>query len=238
MQRQLDEIHALDRMLAGLAPDVAALPTDRGGVNRIVAQLRQHWNEVNDLALSRRFADVADREAMNRDFIDKRRLLFAGGMILLLLSAAATLLLVVKAAGAARVSCAAARGASGRAPSELRGARGESRGRRVSPKHDPQSRAAHAVACDRVVDRIARLPRYHSEADRKVIQRLERRGARILEAADEGPDRLRTAPTPASSNCVTSTSSRASCLRRRSSDDTCESAASRGLKLERRGTAA
>jgi hypothetical protein len=95
LQRQIDEIHRLDNLLHSLQPEVDALPKDRSRASRIVTQLRAHWTEINDLALSRRFADVADREAMNRDFIDKRRLLFVGGMMLLLLSAAATTLLVL-----------------------------------------------------------------------------------------------------------------------------------------------
>jgi len=178
VQRQLDEIHALDRMLTGLAPQVASLPNDRSGVNRIVAQLRQHWNEVNDLALSRRFADVADREAMNRDYIDKRRLLFAGGMILLLLSAAATLLLVVNGRRRTRLmhqqhAALEAEHQASRAAREASLAKDAFLGMISHELRTP----LHAI-----VSSIELLGfNYHSEADRKVIQRLET-AARHLEA--------------------------------------------------------
>ncbi len=178
VQRQLDEIHALDRMLTDLAPQVASLPNDRSGVNRIVAQLRQHWNEVNDLALSRRFADVADREAMNRDYIDKRRLLFAGGMILLLLSAAATLLLVVNGRRRTRLmhqqhAALEAEHQASRAAREASLAKDAFLGMISHELRTP----LHAI-----VSSIELLGfNYHSEADRKVIQRLET-AARHLEA--------------------------------------------------------
>lgn len=178
VQRQLDEIHALDRMLTDLAPQVASLPKDRSGVNRIVAQLRQHWNEVNDLALSRRFADVADREAMNRDYIDKRRLLFAGGMILLLLSAAATLLLVVNGRRRTRLmhqqhAALEAEHQASRAAREASLAKDAFLGMISHELRTP----LHAI-----VSSIELLGfNYHSEADRKVIQRLET-AARHLEA--------------------------------------------------------
>ncbi|XUW92532.1 ATP-binding protein [Burkholderia sp. M6-3] len=178
VQRQLDEIHALDRMLTGLAPQVASLPNDPSGVNRIVAQLRQHWNEVNDLALSRRFADVADREAMNRDYIDKRRLLFAGGMILLLLSAAATLLLVVNGRRRTRLmhqqhAALEAEHQASRAAREASLAKDAFLGMISHELRTP----LHAI-----VSSIELLGfNYHSEADRKVIQRLET-AARHLEA--------------------------------------------------------
>ena len=178
VQRQLDEIHTLDRMLTDLAPQVASLPNDRSGVNRIVAQLRQHWNEVNDLALSRRFADVADREAMNRDYIDKRRLLFAGGMILLLLSAAATLLLVVNGRRRTRLmhqqhAALEAEHQASRAAREASLAKDAFLGMISHELRTP----LHAI-----VSSIELLGfNYHSEADRKVIQRLET-AARHLEA--------------------------------------------------------
>ncbi|MDR6379209.1 signal transduction histidine kinase/ActR/RegA family two-component response regulator [Paraburkholderia caledonica] len=178
VQRQLDAIHALDRMLTDLAPQVASLPNDRSGVNRIVAQLRQHWNEVNDLALSRRFADVADREAMNRDYIDKRRLLFAGGMILLLLSAAATLLLVVNGRRRTRLmhqqhAALEAEHQASRAAREASLAKDAFLGMISHELRTP----LHAI-----VSSIELLGfNYHSEADRKVIQRLET-AARHLEA--------------------------------------------------------
>ncbi|MGF6963184.1 signal transduction histidine kinase/CheY-like chemotaxis protein [Paraburkholderia sp. WC7.3g] len=178
LHRQLDEINALENVLDELQPEIDVLPHDRARAARIDAQLRQHWDEVNDLALSRRFADVADREAMNRDFIDKRRMLFAGGLLLLLLSAAATLLLAL----------------NGRRRTRLM------RQQRAALEAEHQaSRAAHesSLAKDAFLGMIShelRTPlhaivssvellgfNYHSEADRKVIQRLET-AARHLEA--------------------------------------------------------
>ncbi|MFM0225823.1 ATP-binding protein [Paraburkholderia dipogonis] len=178
LQRQLDEIHSLDQLLGGIEPEVDALPKDRSQANRIVAQLRQHWNEVNDLALSRRFADVADREAMNRDFIDKRRILFAGGMLLLLLSAAATLLLVLNGRRRTRLmhqqhAALEAEHQASRAAREASHAKDAFLGMISHELRTP----LHAI-----VSSIELLGfNYHSEADRKVIQRLETAG-RHLEA--------------------------------------------------------
>ena len=178
LQRQLDEIHALDQLLGGIEPEVDALPKDPSQANRIVAQLRQHWNEVNDLALSRRFADVADREAMNRDFIDKRRILFAGGMLLLLLSAAATLLLVLNGRRRTRLmhqqhAALEAEHQASRAAREASHAKDAFLGMISHELRTP----LHAI-----VSSIELLGfNYHSEADRKVIQRLET-AARHLEA--------------------------------------------------------
>jgi len=178
LQRQLDEIHSLDQLLGGIEPEVDALPKDRSQASRIVAQLREHWNEVNDLALSRRFADVADREAMNRDFIDKRRMLFAGGLVLLLLSAAATLLLVLNGRRRARLmrqqhAALEAEHQASRAAREASHAKDAFLGMISHELRTP----LHAI-----VSSIELLGfNYHSEADRKVIQRLETAG-RHLEA--------------------------------------------------------
>ncbi|NPT39149.1 ATP-binding response regulator [Paraburkholderia xenovorans] len=178
LQRQLDEIHSLDRLLSGIAPEVDALPKDRGEANQIVAQLREHWNEVNDLALSRRLTDVADREAMNRDFIDKRRMLFAGGLLLLLLSAAATLLLVLNGRRRTRLmrqqhAALEAEHQASRAAREASHAKDAFLGMISHELRTP----LHAI-----VSSIELLGfNYHSEADRKVIQRLDT-AARHLEA--------------------------------------------------------
>ncbi|RKR38473.1 signal transduction histidine kinase [Paraburkholderia sp. BL17N1] len=178
LQRQLDEIHSLDQLLGGIEPEVDALPKDRSQANQIVAQLRQHWNEVNDLALSRRFADVADREAMNRDFINKRRMLFAGGLLLLLLSAAATLLLVLNGRRRTRLmhqqhAALEAEHQASRAAREASHAKDAFLGMISHELRTP----LHAI-----VSSIELLGfNYHSEADRKVIQRLETAG-RHLEA--------------------------------------------------------
>ncbi len=178
LQRQLDEIRSLDHVLADFQPEVEALQTDRAQANQIVAELREHWNEVNDLALSRRFADVADREAMNRDFIDKRRMLFAGGLLLLLLSAAATLLLVLNGRRRTRLmlqqhAALEAEHQASRAAREASLAKDAFLGMISHELRTP----LHAI-----VSSIELLGfNYHSEADRKVIQRLETAG-RHLEA--------------------------------------------------------
>jgi signal transduction histidine kinase/ActR/RegA family two-component response regulator len=178
LQRQQDEIHSLDRVLGQLEPEVQALQKDRSGVIRIVAQLRQHWTEVNDLALSRRIADVADREAMSRDFIDKRRMLFAGGLMLLVLSAAATTLLVFNGRRRTRLirqqhAALEAEHQASRAAREASLAKDAFLGMISHELRTP----LHAI-----VSSIELLGfNYHSEADRKVIQRLETAG-RHLEA--------------------------------------------------------
>jgi signal transduction histidine kinase/ActR/RegA family two-component response regulator len=178
LQRQMDEIQSIDRLVGEIQPEVDALPKDRNRANQIVVELRQHWNEVNDLALSRRFADVADREAMNRDFIDKRRMLFAGGLLLLLLSAAATTLLVLNGRRRTRLmhqqhAALEAEHQASRAARESSLAKDAFLGMISHELRTP----LHAI-----VSSIELLGfNYHSEADRKVIQRLETAG-RHLEA--------------------------------------------------------
>ncbi len=178
LQRQLDEIRSLDHLLDDIQPEIDALPADRTRGGQIVAQMREHWAEVNDLALSRRFADVADREAMNRDFIDKRRMLFAGGLLLLLLSAAATLLLVLNGRRRTRLmhqqrAALDAEHQASRAAREASLAKDAFLGMIGHELRTP----LHAI-----VSSVELLGfNYHSEADRKVIQRLET-AARHLEA--------------------------------------------------------
>ncbi|WP_206994993.1 ATP-binding response regulator [Trinickia mobilis] len=91
---QHDELITLDKTIGALRPDIDALPGDPSRARRIVETLNSHWDEVNDFAQSRRLVDVAERDALTSDFMAKRRYLFAGGIVLLLLSAAATVLLV------------------------------------------------------------------------------------------------------------------------------------------------
>jgi signal transduction histidine kinase/ActR/RegA family two-component response regulator len=170
LQRQMDEIQSIDHVLGEIQPEVDALPKDRSQANQIVEALRQHWNEVNDLALSRRFADVADREAMNRDFIDKRRLL--------LLSAAATTLLVFNGRRRTRLMHQqhAALDAEHQASQAAREASLAKDAFLGMISHELRT-PLHAI-----VSSIELLGfNYHSEADRKVIQRLETAG-RHLEA--------------------------------------------------------
>ncbi|MFM0737596.1 ATP-binding protein [Paraburkholderia xenovorans] len=178
LQRQLDELDSLDHLLDGISPEVDALPKNPQGARQIGEQLRQHWAEVNDLALSRRFADVADREAMNRDFIDKRRILFAGGLLLLLLSAAATTLLVFNGRRRMRLmrqqhAALEAEHQASRAAREASLAKDAFLGMISHELRTP----LHAI-----VSSIELLGfNFHTEADRKVIQRLDT-AARHLEA--------------------------------------------------------
>ncbi|MGF6918912.1 ATP-binding response regulator [Paraburkholderia sp. 40] len=178
LQQQLDEIKTLETVLGDIQPEIDVLQRDRARAAKIDAQLRQHWSEVNDLALSRRFADVADREAMNRDFIDKRRILFAGGLVLLLLSAAATLLLVLNGRRRTRLmrqqrAALEAEHQASRAAREASLAKDAFLGMIGHELRTP----LHAI-----VSSVELLGfNYHSEADRKVIQRLET-AARHLEA--------------------------------------------------------
>ncbi len=176
--RQKEEIQKLDELLATLEPDIDALREDPARAGPIVKALREHWNEVNDLALSRRYADVTDREAMSHDFIAKRRLLFAAGIVLLLLSAAATVLLVLngyrrtKLIHQQRAALAAEHQAT-RAAREASLAKDAFLGMISHELRTP----LHAI-----VSSIELLGfNFHSEADRKVIRRLET-AARQLEA--------------------------------------------------------
>jgi signal transduction histidine kinase/CheY-like chemotaxis protein len=178
LQRQEGEIQTLEHTLDQLEPDIAALPQDSRRADRIVATLRAHWQEVNDLALTRRFADVADREALTRDFIDKRRMLFAAGIMLVLLSAAATLLLVVNGRRRSRLirqqrAALEAEHQATRAAREASLAKDAFLGMISHELRTP----LHAI-----VSSIELLGfNFQSEADRKVIQRLES-AARHLEA--------------------------------------------------------
>lgn len=178
VQRQEGEIHSLEQVLDQLEPDLEALPQDPRHADRIVNALRAHWQEVNDLALSRRFADVADREALSRDFMDKRRVLFMAGLMLVLLSTAATLMLVVNGRGRSRLirqqrAALEAEHQATRAAREASLAKDAFLGMISHELRTP----LHAI-----VSSIELLGfNFQSEADRKVIQRLES-AARHLEA--------------------------------------------------------
>ncbi|MEM5435641.1 ATP-binding response regulator [Paraburkholderia diazotrophica] len=178
VQLQQGEIARLSGMLVAMQPMLDALPNSPTLASQMVEQLRQHWKEVNDLALSRRFVDVQDREAMNSDFIAKRRMLFAGGLVLLLLSAAATVLLVMN--GRRRTNLIVQQRAALDAEHQAsRAAREASLAKDAflgMISHELRT-PLHAI-----VSSIELLGfNFHTEADRKVIQRLET-AARHLEA--------------------------------------------------------
>ncbi|SIT35578.1 Sensor histidine kinase/response regulator [Paraburkholderia piptadeniae] len=178
VQRQQEEIARLSEMLVSMQPMLDALPNSPTLASQMVEQLRQHWKEVNALALSRRYVDVQDREAMNSDFIAKRRMLFAGGLVLLLLSAAATVLLVMN--GRRRTNLIVQQRAALDAEHQAsRAAREASLAKDAflgMISHELRT-PLHAI-----VSSIELLGfNFHTEADRKVIQRLET-AARHLEA--------------------------------------------------------
>ncbi|MFC0396904.1 ATP-binding response regulator [Paraburkholderia rhizosphaerae] len=175
-QQQL-EIQKLTAMLDALEPTLDALPRDPMLADKIVLELRRHWEKLNDLALSRRFSEVADRAALSTDFIAKRRLLFVAGVVLLMLSAAASVQLVVNARRRTKLI------------QQQRAA--------LDAEHEATQAAREAsLAKDAFLGMIShelRTPLHaivssiellgftvHSDADRKVIRRLET-AARQLE---------------------------------------------------------
>lgn len=178
VNQQQQEIGKLSDMLVAMQPALDALPDKPALASQMVEQLRQHWKEVNDLALSRRYVDVQDREAMNVDFIAKRRILFAGGLLLLLLSAAATVMLVLNGRRRTRLiiqqhAALDAEHQASRAAREASLAKDAFLGMISHELRTP----LHAI-----VSSIELLGfNFHSDADRKVIQRLDT-AARHLEA--------------------------------------------------------
>jgi two-component system, sensor histidine kinase len=178
VQLQQQEIAGLTDMLVEMQPALDALPDKPALASQMVELMREHWKEVNDLALSRRFVDVQDREAMNVDFIAKRRMLFAGGLLLLLLSAAATVMLVLNGRRRTRLimqqhAALDAEHQASRAAREASLAKDAFLGMISHELRTP----LHAI-----VSSIELLGfNFHSEADRKVIQRLDT-AARHLEA--------------------------------------------------------
>jgi signal transduction histidine kinase/CheY-like chemotaxis protein len=177
VERQQREIANLTAVLAALQPTFDALSGEPMLADQIVLELRRHWREVNDLALSRRFADVADREALNSDFIAKRRLLFVAGIGLLLLSAGASAQLVVNARRRTKLirqqrAALEAEHQASRAARESSLAKDAFLGMISHELRTP----LHAI-----VSSIELLGfKFQSDADRKVIRRLET-AARQLE---------------------------------------------------------
>ncbi|TKC92650.1 response regulator [Trinickia terrae] len=174
---QHDELVALDKTVKALSPDIEALPGDRSRADQIVAALNDHWDEVNDLAQSRRLLDVAERDAIARDFLAKRRYLFAGGVVLLLLSAAATALLIFNGLRRSKLivqqhAAIAAEHEAARVARETSLAKDTFLGMISHELRTP----LHAIVSS------VELLGFHqqSEADRKVIRRLEA-AARHLE---------------------------------------------------------
>ncbi|WP_233868137.1 ATP-binding response regulator [Paraburkholderia adhaesiva] len=177
-ERQQADLVALDAAISQLEWQIPTLADEPWRASPMVDSLREHWSEVNDLALNRRFADVTERDAIRRDFIAKRRELFAAGIVLLVLSAAAAVLLVMNGYRRSRLisqqrALLEAEHQASRAAREASTAKDAFLGMISHELRTP----LHAI-----VSSIELLGfNSHSEADRKVIQRLET-AARQLEA--------------------------------------------------------
>jgi two-component system, sensor histidine kinase len=178
MQRERADLAALDAAIAPFDARLAALEFGPASVEPMVGVLREHWSDVTDLSLNRRNADIVEREDIRRDFIARRRELFAAGFVLLVLSAAAAVLLVMNGYRRTRLlgqqhAALAAEHQASRAAREASMAKDAFLGMISHELRTP----LHAI-----VSSIELLGfNSHSEADRKVIQRLET-AARQLEA--------------------------------------------------------
>lgn len=177
-QRQQADLAALDAAISEFESQLPALEEEPWRAVPMVESMREHWSELTDLALNRRFADVTEREAIRRDFITKRRELFAAGIVLLVLSSAAAVLLVMNGYRRSRLisqqrALLEAEHQASRAAREASTAKDAFLGMISHELRTP----LHAI-----VSSIELLGfKSHSEADRKVIQRLET-AARQLEA--------------------------------------------------------
>jgi signal transduction histidine kinase/ActR/RegA family two-component response regulator len=178
MKRQEADLAILDATISPLEAQIAGLTEDPTRAAPMLKALDEHWTQVTDLSLNRRFADVTEREAIRRDFIAKRRELFAAVLVLLVLSAAAAVLLVMNGYRRTRLlhqqhAALEAEHQASRAAREASTAKDAFLGMISHELRTP----LHAI-----VSSIELLGfNSHSESDRKVIQRLET-AARQLEA--------------------------------------------------------
>lgn len=95
LNRQREIMRQLQTALDSIQFHVDQLQGDRQHTLRVIGVLRQNAPAVAELASGRRLMDVAEREAIVRDFEAKRRYLIYGGILLGVLSAAATVLLLL-----------------------------------------------------------------------------------------------------------------------------------------------
>ncbi|SAK53324.1 two-component regulator histidine sensor kinase [Caballeronia pedi] len=95
LNRQREILRQLQTALDSIESNVEGIETERQHTLRVIGVLRQNAPVVAELASGRRLMDVAEREAIVRDFEAKRRYLIYGGILLGLLSAAATALLLL-----------------------------------------------------------------------------------------------------------------------------------------------
>ncbi len=177
-RRQDADLAILYETIAPFDAEIATLADNPERAVPMLMALDLHWTQVTDLALNRRFADVTEREAIRHDFIAKRRELFASGLVLLVLSAAAGVLLVMNGYRRTRLlhqqrAALEAEHQASRAAREASMAKDAFLGMISHELRTP----LHAI-----VSSIELLGfNSHSEADSKVIQRLET-AARQLEA--------------------------------------------------------
>jgi signal transduction histidine kinase/ActR/RegA family two-component response regulator len=176
--RQQEILRRLNAALLSIEPDLDDLRSDPSRALRIVGVLRQNQDAVNELASGRRGVDVAERENLARDFVAKRRYLFAVGALLALLSVAATVTLLLNGYRRSRLihqqrAALEAQQLATRAAREASQAKDAFLGMISHELRTP----LHAI-----VSSVELLElNLHSEADRRIIQRLET-GARHLEA--------------------------------------------------------
>lgn len=177
-KRQEADLAILYATISPFEAEISTLAEDPSRAVPMLKALDAHWTQVTDLALNRRFADVTEREAIRRDFIAKRRELFAAGLVLLVLSAAAGVLLVMNGYRRTRLlhqqhAALEAEHQASRAAREASMAKDAFLGMISHELRTP----LHAI-----VSSIELLGfNSHSEGDRKVIHRLEA-AARQLEA--------------------------------------------------------
>ncbi|MBV8262022.1 MAG: response regulator [Paraburkholderia sp.] len=177
-KRQEADLAILDAAISPFEAEIATLADNPERAVPMLMALDLHWTQVTDLALNRRFADVTEREAIRHDFIAKRRELFASGLMLLLLAAGAGVLLVMNGYRRTRLlhqqrAALEAEHQASRAAREASMAKDAFLGMISHELRTP----LHAI-----VSSIELLGfNSHSDADRKVIQRLEI-AARQLEA--------------------------------------------------------
>jgi signal transduction histidine kinase/ActR/RegA family two-component response regulator len=176
--RQQEILRQLDAALESIDPDIDLLSRDPGRTLKIIGVLRQNQDAVNELANGRRVVDVAERDYIARDFVSKRRYLFAAGMLLAMLSMVATAMLLLNGYRRSRLihqqrAALEAQHQATRAAREASQAKDAFLGMISHELRTP----LHAI-----VSSVELLElNLHSESDRKIIQRLET-GARHLEA--------------------------------------------------------
>ncbi|MFM0325069.1 ATP-binding response regulator [Caballeronia glebae] len=178
INRQREILRQLQTALDSIQGDVEGLQAEHQRTLRVIGVLRQNAPVVAELAGGRRLMDVAEREAIVRDFEAKRRYLIYGGVLLGLLSAAATILLLLNGYRRTRLieqqrAALAAEHQATRAAREAGVAKDTFLGMISHELRTP----LHAIVSS--VELLGLNAR--GDADRKIMQRLEA-GARHLEA--------------------------------------------------------